>query len=62
MVDLLITTKEAQAILGVSQSKIYELLNSRGFPTVIIGNNKGRKQYRVIKEKLIEWIERGGLK
>lgn len=49
-------------MLGVSQSKIYELLNSRGFPTVIIGNNKGRKQYRVIKEKLAEWIERGGLK
>lgn len=59
---MLISAKEAQEMLGVSQCKIYELLNSRGFPTVVIGQKNGRKQYRVIKEKLIEWINRGGAK
>ena len=38
--------------LGISRSGAYNLLASRGFPTLHIGNRK-----LVPKEKLIKWID-----
>lgn len=58
---MLIRTEQARQRLNVSAYKIYELMNSRGFPTVIISEKNGRKQYRVDSEKLEKWIEKGGL-
>jgi excisionase family DNA binding protein len=62
MNSILINAKQAAQILNVSSYKIYELMNSRGFPTVIVGERNGRKQYRVNRQKLETWIEKGGLK
>jgi len=38
--------------LGISRAGAYNLLNSKGFPTLQIGNRK-----LVPKEKLIRWID-----
>lgn len=56
MADLpeLITAKELEKLLGVSTSRTYELMNSRGFPTVKIG-----RCYRVDKAKLLKMIDEG---
>ena len=50
----LITIKELQRILVISQPKAYELIHSKGFPTV-----KAGRGYRVNKDKLVEMINAG---
>lgn len=57
----LITAKETAKLLNVSLFRMYELLNSSDFPTVVISQTNGRKYYRVNKSKLMQWIEKGGL-
>lgn len=49
---LLISIDEAQKILGVGRSKMYELAHADGFPVVIIG----RRLY-VHLQKLTEWAD-----
>ncbi|SCM82456.1 hypothetical protein KL86SPO_50227 [uncultured Sporomusa sp.] len=50
----LITVKELEEFLGISQPRAYELIHSKGFPTVKIGRN-----YRVDKTRLLAMIESG---
>ena len=38
--------------LGISRAKAYELMHSKGFPTLVIG-----KRMVVPKDKLIRWID-----
>lgn len=59
---MLITGKDAAMILNVSMYRMYELMNSKGFPSVITSNKNGRKQYRVDGDKLQKWIDKGGIK
>lgn len=58
----LITAKQVAKILNISLYKTYELMNSKNFPTVVIGEKNGRKQYRVDGNKLNDWISKGGCK
>ena len=39
--------------LGISRAGAYNILNSRGFPTLIIGNRK-----LVMKKDLLKWLEK----
>jgi len=50
----LLTAKELERLLKLSTPRTYELLHSKGFPTVRIG-----KHYRVDKQKLIKMIDSG---
>lgn len=50
----LITVKELEKLLNISQPKAYDLIHSKGFPTVRIGRN-----YRVDKTKLFEMLASG---
>ncbi|GBG57287.1 putative DNA-binding protein Rv0500A [Sporomusaceae bacterium FL31] len=50
----LITVKELERFLGISTPRAYELVHSKGFPTVKVGRG-----YRVNKDKLIEMVENG---
>ena len=50
----LITVKELEKLFNISQPKAYELVHSKGFPTVKIGRN-----YRVDKTRLFAMIESG---
>lgn len=47
-----LTAKDIQKYLNVSQSKAYEIFNAKGFPTIIIGGNK-----RVNKDDFLNWLE-----
>lgn len=49
--ERLLTLQETQEYLAVSSSKIYELVNSKGFPSVKIG-----KQWRIEPNRLDSWI------
>ena len=49
--ERLLTAKDIQYILGMRKNKTYELLNSKGFPTLRIG-----KRIYVKRSKLNEWI------
>lgn len=46
------TVKELQQYLGVSRSTVYELVNSKDFPSFRIG-----KKILISKERLNEWIQ-----
>ncbi len=50
----LLTAKELERLFKLSTPRVYELIHSKGFPTVRIG-----KHYRVDKQKLLEMIDRG---
>jgi len=47
-----LSANELAKTLGISRAGAYNLLASRGFPTLHIGNRK-----LVPKEKLIKWID-----
>ena len=51
-----ITVKELENLLKISTPKAYELVHSKGFPTVKVGRN-----YRINKMKLLEMIDKGVL-
>ncbi|MBO6094059.1 MAG: helix-turn-helix domain-containing protein [Clostridia bacterium] len=46
------TVKELQLYLGVSRTTVYELVNSKDFPSFRIG-----KKILISKERLNEWIQ-----
>lgn len=50
---LMLSVKELATVLGVSRTSAYELIKTKGFPSIKIGS-------RVVipKEKLIEWIDK----
>lgn len=48
----ILTAKDLQTALHICRSKAYNLMNAEGFPTTVIAGNK-----RVMKYKLIEWME-----
>lgn len=50
----LISVKEFQRMLDISQPKAYEIIHSKGFPMTKIGRN-----YRVNKTKVLAMIEAG---
>ncbi len=55
---LYLNAKIVGAILGVSESSVYDLMRSKGFPTMRIG-----KRMIVSKADFIEWMKkqpRGG--
>ena len=49
--ERLLTLQETQEYLAVSSSKIYELVNSKDFPSLKIG-----KQWRIEPNRLDSWI------
>lgn len=50
---LMLSVKELATVLGVSRTSAYELIKTKGFPSIKIGS-------RVVipKKKLIEWIDK----
>ena len=49
---LMLSVPEVSEVLGISRAGAYELVRSKGFPKVKIGN-----RIVVPKEKFIRWIE-----
>lgn len=49
---LMLSAKEASAVLGISLAKTYELTKSRGFPVIKVG-----KRVLIPRDKLIDWID-----
>jgi predicted DNA-binding transcriptional regulator AlpA len=49
---MVLNAAELAKTLNISKAGAYNLLNSKGFPTLQIGNRK-----LVPKEKLIQWID-----
>jgi len=56
----LISVSEAQRILGVSQPKMYEFCHKPMPWVVCMGDNNGRKKWKVNEDKVVAWIEAGG--
>ena len=52
-VPVVIDAKALSKVMGISQSKAYELFRSKGFPCIAIGKRK-----IVPKDKLIEWLNK----
>lgn len=52
-IPLTLNAIEIAQVLGLSRAGAYNLLNSKGFPTLCIGSRK-----IVPKDKFIEWINR----
>lgn len=52
-VPVVIDAKTLSKVMGISQSKAYELFRSKGFPCIAIGKRK-----IVPKDKLIEWLNK----
>lgn len=52
-VPVVIDAKTLSKVIGISQSKAYELFRSKGFPCIAIGKRK-----IVPKDKLIEWLNK----
>ena len=50
----LITVKELERFLNISTQKAYELVHSKGFPTIKVG-----RSYRVNKDSLLRMIDDG---
>lgn len=48
---IVLSVKTVAKILGISESKAYELFRSKDFPVIILGRRK-----LVAKDKLIEWL------
>ena len=49
---LMLSVPEVGAVLGISRAGAYELVRSKGFPKVKIGN-----RIVIPKDKFIQWIE-----
>ena len=49
---LMLSVPEVAAVLGISRAGAYELVRSRGFPTLKIGS-----RIVVPKEKFLVWID-----
>ena len=49
---LALSAEDVAQVLGVSRAQAYNLMRSKGFPTLKIG-----KRMTVPKNKLIEWID-----
>lgn len=52
-VPVVIDAKTLSKVMGISQSKAYELFRSKDFPCIAIGKRK-----IVPKDKLIEWLNK----
>lgn len=52
MAKLTLSVPEAAEIIGISKSKMYELVRSKGFPTIQVG-----KRLLVSAKGLERWIE-----
>ena len=50
---LALSADDVAQVLGISRAHAYNLMHSKGFPTIKIG-----KRMTVPKDKLIEWIDR----
>jgi len=50
---LMLNANQLAAILGISRAGAYELMHSKGFPTLRIG-----KRMMVQKDQLARWIDR----
>lgn len=50
---LALSADDVAQVLGISRANAYNLMHSKGFPTIKIG-----KRMTVPKDKLIEWIDR----
>ena len=50
---LALSADDVAQVLGISRENAYNLMHSKGFPTIKIG-----KRMTVPKDKLIEWIDR----
>ena len=48
----ILTVEQLQDFLGISRPKAYELVHTKGFPTVRIG-----RAIRVPREALMRWID-----
>lgn len=46
-----LTPMDVADILRISRNKAYEVVHSRGFPSIKIG-----KQYRVSSDKFLSWL------
>lgn len=49
---LALSAEDVAQVLGISRAQAYNLMRSKGFPTLKIG-----KRMTVPKNKLIEWID-----
>jgi excisionase family DNA binding protein len=49
----ILTVEQLQDFLGISRPKAYELVHTKGFPTVRIG-----RAIRVPREALMQWLKR----
>ena len=49
---LVITVQEAADMMGLGINKMYELVNTKGFPVVTVGRKK-----LIIRSKFEEWLE-----
>ena len=49
---LTLSAEQVASVLGLSRAKTYELMHSKGFPTLVIG-----KRLIVPKDKLLCWID-----
>ena len=49
----MLTIKDAQAIFGCGQNKIYQIIGIKGFPKIKIG-----KQYYIPETDLERWVEK----
>ena len=50
---LALSADDVAQVLGISRANAYNLMHSKGFPTIKIG-----KRMTGPKDKLIEWIDR----
>jgi excisionase family DNA binding protein len=53
--DSLLTVKEVSSMLRVSAQTLYKMLEQGRIPALRIGN-----QWRFERQKVLEWLERGG--
>jgi excisionase family DNA binding protein len=53
--DNLLTVKEVSALLRVSAQTLYKMLEQGRIPALRVGN-----QWRFERQKVMEWLERGG--
>jgi excisionase family DNA binding protein len=53
--DRLLTVKEVAAMLRVSAQTLYKMLEQGRIPALRVGN-----QWRFERQKVQEWLERGG--
>jgi len=49
---VILNAEQLASVLGISRAAAYQLMHSKGFPTIRIG-----KRMTVPKDKFLEWIE-----